>query len=116
MATMSASDMADFVLERLGVKAQGQAASGAEGQTALVVVEAVFAQLQRDGVASFELSAIPEWAQLPFANMVAVELAPSFGITGERMALFMAAADKGHKDIAAHSSSRPPIPIKPFWF
>jgi hypothetical protein len=79
MADMTAQDMSDYVLTHLNVKAAGQAANPEDAALAMTAINAAHSQLRGLGLAPFELTAIPEWAQVPFRNYIAADLGPSFG-------------------------------------
>jgi hypothetical protein len=83
---MVRADMVSLILEMLGVKAAGQSAPSEDSSTASTGLGSIYDRLEADGLAPFELSAIPDWAITPIATMCAYELCPHFGITGERLA------------------------------
>lgn len=86
MATMTAAEMADRVLENLGIKAAGESASAEDATLAIEAVTSVRAELVRDGIAQWAADVIPEWAQLPVRDLVSFELRNAFGLAGERRA------------------------------
>lgn len=90
MATMTAAEIRDLVLEHIGVKAAGQAVSAEDASLTEKAITAVVSSLKRDGLATFPETAVPEWAQLPLRDIVAFEVSPSFGrpqnISAERRA------------------------------
>lgn len=114
MATLTRLQMADLVLERLGVKAAGVAASSRQVTTACQAVDAVHAELWR--LAPFPTSAFPEEAQLPFADIAAKELLVSFGIGGERAAEIRESARMGRKKLARAYASEKQRPVRGHYF
>jgi hypothetical protein len=86
MATKTAAQMASDVLENLGATAAGQSASAEDTDKALVAIAAVYALHKRDGLAPYEPTAYPEWAQLAVCDVVSFRLRNVFGLGGERRA------------------------------
>ena len=79
MATRTKAQLANDILEWMGVKPAGQSVSGEHSNFVQRVIDSVYDQLQDPGLAPYGLSAIPEWAQLPMIKYVAVEVGPRFG-------------------------------------
>jgi hypothetical protein len=67
------------VLEYLGVKPAGQAASAHDLNLVSDVVDSVYDQLQDSDLAPYGIAEIPAWAQQPMVKYVAVEAGPYFG-------------------------------------
>jgi len=68
-----------LVLSYLGAKAQGQNPSADDTDLVAGVIDSVVDGLKPTGSVFFALSAIPEWAQVPLTEMVAVKVGPHFG-------------------------------------
>jgi len=117
MATLTKAELADRVLENLGVKPSGQAASAEDSVLTEEAIDAVHAQLRKSGHAPFELATIPEWAQTPLRDIVSAELAGSFGIAGYRLQVVIAAMSRAERQLAKQTSTGPQqTPIRPYWF
>lgn len=81
MATWTKAELAQKVLEYVGVVPAGQSASSEDSTLAEGVIDSVHAQLDSHDHSKvpFATSAIPEWAQQPMVKYVAVEVGPYFG-------------------------------------
>ncbi len=78
MADWTRADLIDDVLTRLGVKAAGESASAEDSNTAGAAADGVHEKLQGEGLAGFEISAIPEWAQTDMSRLVCAEIAEQY--------------------------------------
>jgi hypothetical protein len=85
MATFTVVQLSDVLLEHLGVKAAGQAASAEDATKAAEAIGMVKAELERDDVARWTDDAIPDWAALAIRDAAAFELRNTFGLSGERL-------------------------------
>lgn len=83
MADKTRAQMIDHVLKRLGVIGAGQSASAEDTDLVGSVLDTVHSQYRKRGLANFAISAFPDWAQEPFAKLVAAEAAPHFGLRGD---------------------------------
>jgi hypothetical protein len=108
MADMTRAEMIDFVLEHLGVKAASQTARAEDQITAGKAIDSLHSRLQKKGLASFLISAFPDWAQMPFAQCVAVELATPFKLPMESRQQFEADAPRGLKELAEQAQGKKP--------
>lgn len=117
MATLTRINIADRALEVLGVKAAGVSAVAEDGNAALEKTDAVYARLRAEGLAPFALSAVPEYAQTQVIHLVASDLAPMFGVSGERLQSLGINEMKARRELATQVAvGRAPTPIKPEWF
>jgi hypothetical protein len=85
MATFTVVQLADVLLEHLGAKAAGQAASAEDAAKAAEAIGMVKAELDRDNVSHWSDDAIPDWAALAIRDVAAFELRNTFGLSGERL-------------------------------
>jgi hypothetical protein len=85
MATFTVVQLADVLLEHIGAKAAGQAASAEDAIKAAEVIGMVKSELERDDVARWADDAIPDWAALAVRDVAAFEMRNTFGLSGERL-------------------------------
>jgi hypothetical protein len=100
MATLTRAQVVDRALEAIGVKAAGQSSLTVDSDRAGESFDTVYYMLRKEGLAPFAISAVPEWAQSALIHMTAADIAPSYGIGGERLALVANMASKGRTDLA----------------
>ena len=100
MATLTRAEAIGRVLELIGVKAAGQSASAEDESLAGEVFDAAYERLNREGLAPFSTTAIPEWAQYQLECIAAFECGPFFGLGGERLGMLAAKADAGRVELA----------------
>ena len=79
MANLTKAQLANRVLERLGVKPASQAALAVDALLVQEKVDAAHAELEKEGLAPFATSAIPEWAQEGLEEYVAASVSEYFG-------------------------------------
>lgn len=99
MATYEKADIADKALEILGVKAAGQDSIAEDSNRAQESVDSVYQLLRREDLAPFSVSSVPDWAYSALAHMVAIDLAPLFGVGGERVQMVAAVASSGRQEL-----------------
>lgn len=119
MATKTKAQIATLVLESLGVKAAGVAASAEDSERVEDAIDSVHDQLRARGLAPFELATVPEWAQEPLADYVAGSLSMLnvFRVSGERAGLLRQARQEGYRILLEQNQVQDPgIPAKPYWF
>lgn len=117
MATKTRAEMINWVLEHLGVKAATATVTAEDSTAAGRVIDSVHARLRREGLAPFATSAFPEWAQQPFVDIVAPELAGTYLIGGERLQRLEIGREHGRREIARQvASMKHPIRTKGFYF
>jgi len=100
MADLARAAMINRVLEFLGVKAATQGANSGDVEMVGEVLDSAHERLRKYGLAPFETSSIPPWAQIPFRDYVAGDVAQSFGITGQRLLEFRQAQQVGERELA----------------
>lgn len=103
---MTAAELRTEVLVRLGIVAQGQAASAEDADIVDKAITSIFDQLKATHLASFSTSAIPEWAQLPLEKYITGQVAPKFGVSGQRLMEIMSVAKEGWRDFERQLSGR----------
>jgi hypothetical protein len=103
VATLNRAQMIDKVLQRLGVLGGGQAATAEDAALVGPVLDTVHTQRRKRGLANFATSAFPEWAQEPFAKVIAREAGPYFGLRSEELD---ADAREGELELAAQMQGR----------
>ena len=88
MAAITKSELRNRVLRHLGVLAAGEAASSEDASVVDDAIEAAFEELSKYGTveSGFTSNNIPDWAQEPFRDRVAFQMAPAFGIPMDRFA------------------------------
>jgi hypothetical protein len=102
MATWTAEDLANRVLEHMNVKATNQSVSASDYVIASEAVDSAHDRLRGLGIAPFELTAIPTWAQIPMRDYVAGDLGRAFGL-GDSLKLGQRAAEHDlRKQCAIH--------------
>lgn len=113
MATITRADIVSRALEHIGVKSATQSATAEDAKLAGEVFDSVYYRFRKLGLAPFATSAIPEWAQGSFRRIVAAELAPVFGISGQRLSEFVAEKIAARKELAEQVTGyRHSVPIK----
>jgi len=97
MADMTRAQMIDKVLQRLGVLGAGQSASAEDADLVGKTLDGIHSQYRKLRLAPFATSAFPDWAQEPYAKIIAAQVAPYFG-KGDDMAV-REDARKGHQEL-----------------
>jgi hypothetical protein len=106
MADWTKAMLSSNVLQYLGVTPAGQAASSEDDTLCQSVIDSVHEQLEKLGLAPFATSAIPEWAQWPLVKYVAMETAPAFGVTGQRLVELAAGQVSGRRELEQQTAGR----------
>lgn len=78
MATLDRLEMVDFLLEHVGVKPAGVDASADDVTLGGRIVDSVHARLEYLGLVTTTVDVFPEWLQLPFAQVAAVDCVQPF--------------------------------------
>jgi hypothetical protein len=99
MATYEKAEIADKALEILGVKAAGQDSIAEDANRAQESVDSVYQLLRREDLAPFPVSSVPDWAYSAMAHLVALDLAPMFGVGGERLQATALVAATGRAEL-----------------
>lgn len=117
MANWVKADLSTKVLEYLGQKPAGQAATAEDDTLCQQVIDSVFAQLDKLGLVLFASSAIPEWAQWPLTKYIAAEIGPSFGVTGQRLAELTAGKAEARRELQEQvAGQKQHVPSKAEYF
>lgn len=85
MATLSRAQMVTRVLEAAGIVAAGQTPQTADSTLVGEIVDSCYERLRRLDIAPYAIATIPEWAQVPFRDYAAYDVAGAFGITGAEL-------------------------------
>lgn len=80
MGNWTASTLRNRVLEYVGAKAAGQPASAEDASLVDDAVESAHDRLRGIGLAPFELTAIPPWAQTSLKEYVGGDVGREFGL------------------------------------
>lgn len=116
MADIAKAALRNRVLEHLGVIGAGETAAAADQALVDEAVDATHARLRKFGLVPFPTSAIPSWAQIPFRDAVAGDVAQIYGMGGQRLTEFKIAAQQAERELARQVSGRkPPVRVKPGW-
>lgn len=113
MASLTAAEFRNRVLEHIGYKPAGQGVGAEDGNLADEIVTAAHARLRTVGLAPFAISSIPEWAQIAFRDYVAGDIGGSFGY-GDKFKPSQYAAEKELVRLCA--VARPKLRIKAEYF
>lgn len=86
MATLTKVEMRTRILQHLGVLSADESANAADAAIVDEAIDAAAAKLRNLGLASFDTSAVPEYAQIGFRDYVAADVASIFGLDAQRRA------------------------------
>lgn len=100
MADINKAAMRSRVLEHLGVIAAGETPATADQTWVDEAIDAAHERLRKLGYAPFATSAFPSWAQIPFRDVVAGDVAQSYGMSGQRLLEFKQGARDGVTELA----------------
>lgn len=100
---MTRAEMITKVLRRLGVLAVGQSVAAADSALVGETLDTAHTNYRKRGLANFATSAFPEWAQEPFAKIIADQVAPYFGLSSEVRKL---EAREGDRELAEQMQGR----------
>ena len=113
---MTQSELADRVLEHMGVKAANQDAAGNDSVRAQEAVLSAWYRLRKVGMIPFAITAIPEWAQIPLRNVVAGDMASTFGLSGERLQVVLSAAQAGERELSRQVAGKARTKVRAKYF
>lgn len=117
MSDLTKAQLAAWVLEHLGIKSATDSADAADQARVEETIDVKHDQLRKRGLAPFATSAIEEWAQTPLRDIVAADVAQTFGISGQRLLEFKAAGKEGERELARQVAGfRHPMPIQADYF
>ena len=112
MADWTRAILIDRALEHIGVLAIGGTVASNDSTRAGEVIDSAHERLRKLGYAPFATSAIPPWAQMHFRDVVAGDLAMTYGISGQRLVEFKLAAQRAEFDLQRQvSGHKPPIRV-----
>lgn len=100
MADIAKAALRNRVLEHLGVLAAGETAATADQTWVDEAIDAAHERLRKFGLVPFATSAIPSWAQISFRDVVAGDVAQSYGMSGQRLLEFKEGARIGEMELA----------------
>jgi hypothetical protein len=106
MATLNRDAMIARVLQALGVVASGETAQAADSTLVGEVLDSAHDRLEKLGLAPFSLTNVPEWAQVPLRDYVALDCAPPFGIVGNALMEFAARRKEAETQLAQQACGR----------
>lgn len=85
MALATANEVAELALRQLGVIAAGEAMSADAARDTVTAFNRLLAELDREGYPlGFTADTVPEWAQMPLAQMLMFEVSLEYGLTPVR--------------------------------
>jgi hypothetical protein len=117
MADIAKADLRNRVLMHLGVLAAGEAPADDDATLVEEAIDAAHSRLRKFGLVPFATSAVPDWAQIALRNIVAADVATTFGKTGQQLMEFKQAAAAGGLDLARQVAGyRHNVPIKGVYF
>jgi hypothetical protein len=100
VADIAKAALRNRVLEHLGVLAAGETAATADQTLVDEVIDAAHSRLRKFGLVPFPTSAIPDWAQVQLRDVVAGEVAQSYGMSGQRLMEFRSTAQRAEYELA----------------
>lgn len=103
---MTSADLADLILEAMGIKAAGQAATAEDSARAVEAITSAHARLRSEGLAPFELDDVPDWATTQVREIVAFDLAPLFKTSSDAGRLQWARQELA-RQVTLHKSATP---------
>jgi len=117
MANLTKAAMRDRILEHLGIKGAGQSAASEDELLVSEAIDSAWYRLRAKGLVPFDTSAIPEWAQTPFRDYVAGDVADVFGLQGQRLQSIMERQRMSLKAMSHYvKPERPPMPTQTKYF
>lgn len=117
MATLTLADLANRVLENIGVKSATEDPIAADAELVKERITSLHVRLRALGKAQYPTSAFPEWAQDLITDLVSAKVVNVFGVQGQRLQAILSAAAAAQRDLDTHASSKQkPIPIRQDYF
>jgi len=99
MAAWTAAQLRNAALEHLGIVGGGQSADAHDADIVDKAWVSVHAQLDKTGMVSFAVGAVPDWAKEPLTKYLAGQVAVKFGFTGPRLQAIGQDAGAGYHDL-----------------
>lgn len=116
---MTEADFIDTVAENLGIKAAGQSLDAESGDIIRRRMAGTFARLAREELTTVANTGdIPDAQSLALADLVALDCAVPFSLTGQKLADLETAAVKATASIRMVVSERPyrdTVPLPRWW-
>lgn len=106
MATKDRAEMVTFLLEHLGITPAGVAGTAADQATAGTILDSAYARLQQLELAPFALGSIPDWAQIPLAQITAVDCVQPFQLGPQAKSQIEADAARARVELREQTSVR----------
>lgn len=100
MADIDKDALVQDVLEQLLVVAAGEVASDADKTIVEKEIDRAWLRLSNNGVAPFDVDAIPDEAQTQMRDYVAFYCGPKFGVSGPRLGELKALSDDAKQQLA----------------
>lgn len=117
MADIAKAALRNRVLEHLGVLAAGETAATVDQTWVEEAIDAAHDRLRKLGYAPFPVGAVPPWAQIPLRDIVAGDVAQSYGMSGQRLMEFKQGAEVGEVELARQVAGfRHNVSITPKYF
>ncbi len=117
MADIAKAALRNRVLEHLGVLAAGETAASADQTWVDEAIDAAHERLRKFGLAPFATSAIPSWAQIPLRDVVAGDVAQSYGKSGQELLEFKQGAAMGERELARQVAGfKHSVPVRAAYF
>lgn len=117
MAAIAKAALRNRILEHLGVLAAGETAATVDQTWVDEAIDAAHERLRKFGLVPFATSAIPSWAQIPLRDVVAGDVAQSYGMSAQRLLEFKQAAIVGERELARQvAGMKHPLRVKAEYF
>lgn len=100
MASITKAALRNRVLEHLGVLAAGETPATVDQTWVEEAIDAAHDRLRKAGLAPFAISAVPSWAQIGLRDIVAADVAQSYGMSAQRLMEFQQRAQMGERELA----------------
>jgi hypothetical protein len=104
MADIAKAALRNRVLEHLNIVAAGATPATSDQTLVDEAIDAAWSRDRRFGTVPFPTSAIPDWAQKQMRAIVAFDVAPAYGITGQRFLELRAEAERAEFDLSRQVS------------
>lgn len=99
MADINKAALRNRVLQHLGVIAASETPATADQTLVEEMIDAAWERLRKLGLVPFATSANPSWAQVQLRDIVAYDVGPSYGMTGQRLLELRMAAERAEIEL-----------------
>lgn len=109
------SEIAQDVLERLGILGAGQSPSSEDQNRVEDIVQAEYEKLRRRGRAPYEISAVPSWADNDLADYIAPRCATLFRIAPNQLQSLLLMRKEAERSMNRETAQQPqhvPMEVK----